>query len=169
LKFDFGVQKSREIYSAGPIAKPNCYRLNFFEPIRNRLSKDFFPRTPSKVSIDHSYLGSIKNRNRIGDRGDPCGIPVRVGIVSLSWPSNTILVLRPVRKDWVNLIIQSGRPFFLRIHRSLSCDTWSKAPLISRLSIDTTQPGRARHAAWTLEVIREMADSVGKQARNNIT
>jgi hypothetical protein len=39
---------------------------------------------------------------------------------------------------------------------------WSKAPLISRLSMDTTQPGRACHAAWTLEVIRERAERVDR-------
>ena len=112
--------------------------------------------------LNVSSSSDTKNRNRIGDRGDPYRIPKVVGIVSLLYPLNTILVLCPVRKDWVNLIIQSGRPFFFRIHRSLSCDTWSKAPLISRFSIDTTQPGWACHAAWTLEVIREIADRVDR-------
>jgi hypothetical protein len=33
---------------------------------------------------------------------------------------------------------------------------------MSRLSIDTTHPGRACHAAWTLEVIRERAERVDR-------
>ena len=62
----------------------------------------------------------------------------------------------------MNLIIQSRKSFFFKIYRSFSCDMWSKAPLISRFSIDTTQPGWACHAAWTLEVIREIADRVDR-------
>ena len=102
----------------------------------------------------------MKKRNKIGDRGDPCRIPVGVGIGSLSYPSIIIFVERPVRKAWTNLIVQSGRPLFLKIHRSLSCDTLSKAPLRSRLSMDTVHPGWACHAAWTLEVTRERAERV---------
>ena len=33
---------------------------------------------------------------------------------------------------------------------------------MSRLSIGTTHPGRACHAVWTLEVIREIADRVDR-------
>ena len=33
---------------------------------------------------------------------------------------------------------------------------------MSRFSIDTTQPGWACYAAWTLEVIREIADRVNR-------
>ena len=40
----------------------------------------------------------MKKRNKISDRGDPCGIPVGVGIGSLSYPSIIIFVERPVRK-----------------------------------------------------------------------
>ena len=40
----------------------------------------------------------IKNKNRIGNRGDFCGIPVGVGIGSLLYPLNTILVMRPIKK-----------------------------------------------------------------------
>ena len=89
-------------------------------------------------------------------------MPVGVSIFSLLQPLNTILVVRPIRKAWINLIIHSSRPFFLSIYRSLSYNTWLKAPLISRLSIDTTHPGRACHAAQTLEVIREIAKRVNR-------
>jgi hypothetical protein len=56
-----------------------------------------------------SKSSNIKKRNKIGKRGDPYKILVGISIVSLSNPLNTILVEYPVRK----------------------------APLISRLNIDT--------------------------------
>ena len=46
-----------------------------------------------------SSSSDTKNRNRIGNRGDPYKIPEVVGIVLLLYPLNTILVLYPVRKD----------------------------------------------------------------------
>ena len=42
---------------------------------------------------------NIKNRNKIGERGDPYRIPIGVKIVLLLWPLNTILVKCPIRKD----------------------------------------------------------------------
>ena len=89
----------------------------------------------------------IKNRNKIGKRGDPYRMPIGVSIFSLSQPLNTILVVRPVRKAQINLIIYSSRPFFFSIYRSLLCDIQLKAPLIFRLSIDTIQPKQAYHTA----------------------
>jgi len=40
----------------------------------------------------------IKNKNRIGDRGDSYKMPVGVGIELLSYPLNTILVVHFVKK-----------------------------------------------------------------------
>ena len=116
--------------------------------------------TASWLLLSVSSSLDIKKRNRISKRGDPYRMPIGVSIISLSQPLNTILVVRPVRKAWVNIIIQFSRPFFLRIYRSLLYNTWLKAPLISRLSMDTTQPRWACHAAQTLEVIRERAKRV---------
>ena len=48
----------------------------------------------------------------------------------------------------------------LRIQSSLSWETWSYALLISRLSIETMQPGHAGHAVCTQVVSRSIADSV---------
>jgi hypothetical protein len=53
--------------------------------------------TVSWLPSNVSRSSDMKNKNNIGERGDRCGIPVGVGIVSLSYPSNTILVERPVR------------------------------------------------------------------------
>ena len=82
----------------------------------------------------------IKNKNRIGNRGDLYSIPVSVGIGLLLYPLNTILVMCPIKKAWTKLTIQSGKPFFFKIHRSLLYNILSKALLRSRLSINTIQP-----------------------------
>ena len=131
------------------------YIIRFISSINPRAT---ISQLPSNVfrSLD------IKNKNNISERGDPYRIPVGISIVSLSYPLNTILVERPIRNAQVNLVIQSGRPFFLRIYKSLLYNIQLKAPLISRLSIDTTQPRRACYAAQTLEVIRERAKRVNR-------
>ena len=40
--------------------------------------------TVSWFLLNVSRSSDIKNRNRIGESGDPCGIPIGVGIISLS-------------------------------------------------------------------------------------
>ena len=116
--------------------------------------------TTSQLLLNISSSLDIKKRNRISKRGNPYRISIGVGIILLLQPLNTILVVRPIRKAQVNLIIQSSRPFFLRIYRSLLYNIQLKAPLISRLSIDTIQPRQACYTAQTLEVIRERAKRV---------
>ena len=41
---------------------------------------------------------SVTNRNNISKRRDPYRIPIGISIILLSYPSNTILVERPIRK-----------------------------------------------------------------------
>ena len=89
-------------------------------------------------------------------------MPMGISIFLLLQPLNTILVVRLIRKAWINLIIYFSRPFFLSIYRSLLYNTWLNAPLISRLSINTTYFRRACYAAQTLEVIREIAKRVNR-------
>src|SRR5271155_5749642 len=101
----------------------------------------------------------------MGDNGDPCGIPVFVSIQALSCPVYAIRVRLPCRKLATVCITHSGNPFFFRIASSLSCDVFGKAPAKSRLSIDTTHPGRARHAVWTHEVSSPIADKVDRSFR----
>ena len=104
----------------------------------------------------------MKNRNRIGDKGDPWGMPVWVWIHSLSYPVNAIRVRLLVRKLAMTWINHSGSPFLFRIQRRRSWETLSKAPAKSKLSIDTTHPGRAFHAVWTHEVSKPTADRVDR-------
>ena len=53
----------------------------------------------------------------------------------------------PVKKAWINLIVQFNRPLFFKIYKSLLYNTLLKAPLRSRLNIDTVYPRWACHAA----------------------
>jgi hypothetical protein len=82
-----------------------------------------------------SSSSDMKNRNRIGDIGDPCGIPVCVGIQSVVYPGVAIRVRLPVRKLATILMIHSGSPFLQRIQRRRSWETLSNAPARSLLLI----------------------------------
>lgn len=104
----------------------------------------------------------MKNKNRIGDNRDPWGMPVCVWVHSLSYSVKAIRVLLLVRKLAVTWISHSGSPFLFRIQRRRSWETMSKAPARSKLSIDTTHPGRAFHAVWTHEVSDPTADKVDR-------
>src|SRR5437764_12344625 len=67
-----------------------------------------------------------------------------------------ILVHLAVRKLWTKSRIHRGNFFFSRIQMSLSWETLSNAPVRSRLSMDTTHPGRAFHAVWTQGVSKSI-------------
>ena len=78
----------------------------------------------------------MKKRNKISDRSDPYKIPIGVGIGLLLYSLIIIFVEYPIRKAWINLIVQSSKPLFFKIHRSLLYNILLKAPLRSRFSID---------------------------------
>ena len=77
----------------------------------------------------------IYNRNKIGDIGDPCNIPISSSTFScicLLKESCSFLLLRKVATYYVNAI---GSPSSLQIDRSWFLETWSKAPFTSRNNI----------------------------------
>jgi hypothetical protein len=77
----------------------------------------------------------IYSRNKIGDIGDPCGIPVSSSTFSCICPlkeSCSFLLLRKVATHCVNAI---GSPSSLQIDRSWFSETWSKAPFTSRNNV----------------------------------
>ena len=74
----------------------------------------------------------MKKRKRIGESGEPWGIPVSVWNQSLSYPANRMRVRRAVRKLAIIFRSHSGHPLTWRMWSSRSCDTLWKAPLISR-------------------------------------
>ena len=87
-------------------------------------------------------------------------MPAFISIQSLSCPVNAIRVRLPYRKLAIALVSYSGKPFFLRIARSLSWGTLSNAPARSRLSINTTHPRRARYVVSTYIISSLTTDSV---------
>ena len=77
----------------------------------------------------------IYSRNKIGDIGDPCGIPVSSSTFSCICPlkeSCIFLLLRKVATHCVNAI---GSPSSLQIDRSWFLETWLKAPFTSRNNV----------------------------------
>ena len=76
----------------------------------------------------------MKNRNRIGDTGDPWGIPVLAGFIGLVLRPRVIDVALSLRKLAVYYTIRVGIPFTLRLWSSLSCKILSNALAISSKS-----------------------------------
>ncbi len=77
----------------------------------------------------------IYSRNKIGDIGDPCGIPVSSSTFSCICPlkeSCSFLLLRKVATYCVNAI---GSPSSLQIDRSWFLETWLKAPFTSKNNV----------------------------------
>ena len=75
------------------------------------------------------------SRNKIGEIGEPCGIPVSSFTFSCICPlkeSCSFLLLRKVATHCVNAI---GSPSSLQIDRSWFAETWSKAPFTSRNNV----------------------------------
>lgn len=64
-------------------------------------------------SIERSVLA--KKRKRIGEREEPCGIPVFVGIWSSLNEPRAIVVVLFSRKDLMKLVIHIGIPFTCRL------------------------------------------------------
>src|SRR5947207_13659004 len=124
------------------------------------LSTKLKPNFSSSIFYMPSRSSNMKKRKRIGEMGDPWGIPELVWTHSLSYPSKATLVRLPCIKFLTYFMTHSGRPFLCRIRRSLSVDTWSYAPLISKLSIDTMQPFLLLQAVCTHDVRRSSADKV---------
>jgi hypothetical protein len=71
----------------------------------------------------------IANRN--GDTGEPCGIPVFVGFIPVSWPLMTREAFRSVMKLFVHLTSSgsASSSWSLSVRRVL--ETWSNAPFTS--------------------------------------
>ena len=90
----------------------------------------------SDESVGRSVLA--KKRKRIGEREEPCGIPVFVGIWSPLNEPRAIVVVLSSKKDLIKLVIHIGIPFTFRLWRRRAWETLSNAPDISRLRADAT-------------------------------
>ncbi|KAJ7862234.1 hypothetical protein B0H14DRAFT_2349621, partial [Mycena olivaceomarginata] len=87
------------------------------------------------------------NVERMGETGDPWGIPFSTCFMDPLVPSRQTAAWRCVRKDAVHLTYWMGIPFRRSSHNRRSWLTKSKYPFISNVSADVTFPWF--HAAWT--------------------
>lgn len=109
-------------------------------------------------SIGRSVL--TKNRKSMGEREEPWGIPVLVGIwLPLNDP-RIIDVDLSFKNDSMNLVIHFGIPFSLRLWISLSWGTLSNAPEMSRLSRDATRFLSFPQIVWICSVSSSIAEIV---------
>ncbi|KAJ3753790.1 hypothetical protein EV360DRAFT_52863, partial [Lentinula raphanica] len=77
---------------------------------------------------------------RIGESGEPCGVPFCTSFKSDTIPSTHTAAFLSSRKDFMNLTIGKGI-FFLRSSASnLSWLTKSKKPLMSNVRAVVTRP-----------------------------
>ena len=122
-----------------------CIILNYlqffliFFPYINRLTSSTNPVDIIFCAGDW-YASSkltLKNRNRIGDKTDPWGMPHRTFFACDFYSLNLIVVIRSDKKNFTHFISHLDIFFIRRFSKSRSWNILSKAPVISRLNIDT--------------------------------
>src|SRR6478752_44608 len=83
--------------------------------------------------------GALNSKNRIGEIGDPCGIPVAVGKLLDRNPGSLMRVLLLLRNDAIHGANWPRRSC-LMLCSSRSCETLSYAPATSSSIIETFLP-----------------------------
>jgi hypothetical protein len=107
----------------------------------------------------------VKNRNRIGDSVDPCGIPVVCGRMQSVYSLILRHVVLSLRKDWMKRVIQGRKAFALRLWISLSCETLSNASEMSRHNIEATVFRFVLQTVLTCSVMSSSAEVVNRPGR----
>ena len=120
---------------------------------------------PSPICASSSLFISsnrlqLKRRKRIGERGEPWGIPVCVWISGPFWPSNSSRVLRWLKNPEMTSRSQSGSPFLINCSSRRSWETLSKAALKSSERTETISSGSVRQMVWVASVSSEIAVAV---------
>jgi hypothetical protein len=107
-----------------------------------------------------SNKSALYIKYKIGEIGEPCGIPVETllsGSIKSFIRSSVDL---SVKKLWIQRVNGSGILLFRRLCRSLACDTQSNASLTLRLNRDATLYLFPPYIAWIFFVISCNAVSV---------
>ena len=76
----------------------------------------------------------------MGETGEPCGIPVMMGVMGSDSASKVRLASLFVRKESTHLVRAGLRCFFLRVWRRRLLKTLSNAPLTSIHRVDVIFP-----------------------------
>jgi hypothetical protein len=78
----------------------------------------------------------VKMALKMGDRGDPCGVPSGTGNGSMLVESSRMDAVRLVRKEKIHFTIFGGKPFFSKMSRVLLASIWSKKPdILKRIRV----------------------------------
>ena len=93
------------------------------------------PQVTPSLKVSSRLL--IKNRKRIGKRGNPYSIPVTTIIGGLQYLLKTNNISFQPINLYITYIIYFRKPFTLRMYRRRLQSMLLQAPLISRLSINT--------------------------------
>jgi hypothetical protein len=100
------------------------------EAIQDRSSTEVIAAVPASSSTS-SKTHDMYIANRMGDIGEPWGMPEFVGVIAVSWPliiSDTFLSFMKVSIHLISCRLASSSSMRLV---SLVLDTWSKAPFMS--------------------------------------
>ena len=66
--------------------------------------------------------------DRMGDKGEPCGVPSGTTKGSMSVESRRMEAVRLVRNEKTHFTRFGGKPFLLKMSRALLASIWSKNP-----------------------------------------
>ena len=138
---DFLAQSRHLSWISSSLQQFSCAVLP--QTIRFVSSTNPKPISVSSVWLTASKSPELKRRKRTGDREEPCGMPVCTQISGPLAPSKSSRVFLSVRNPEMIFLSQNGRPLLIISLRSLSCETLSKAALISRLRTETMSFGSA--------------------------
>lgn len=108
-------------------------------------------------------MGWMKSIKRIGEIGDPWGSPAGTWKVRLVWSSSRKLAVRLLVKLEIQRTSSGGQPWAWSRRIRRPGRTASKAPCISRVSIEALRPrAHASSMSWIRAVVRSVADRSGR-------
>ena len=120
-----------------------------------------------QVRREHSSTRSaLKNKKRMGEMGDPCGMPVVTRWAGPCQRPSTSEVWRSARKLAIHRTITVGKPFLRRLCSTRLWETWLKAPAMSRLSSVATLSRPWPHTVWICSVSSSSAVEVSRCRRH---
>ena len=127
------VHTSCTLLSVSHVSAVDLPYARIFTSSTNSTGEAFTP------SFSHpSTSSALKNRNRIGDTGEPCGMPAETGRSALVLPSNDSVDCLSFKKLLTQLTRRIKIFRIRKLYISLSCNTWSKVSVTFKFNINAT-------------------------------
>ena len=127
------VHTSCTLFNVSHVSAVDLPYARIFTSSTNPTGEAFTP------SFSHpSTSSALKNRNKIGDTGEPCEIPAETRRNALVLPSNDSVDCLFFKKLLTYLTRRMEIFRMRKLYVSLSCNTWSKAPVTFKLNINAT-------------------------------